>query len=112
MVSKYSSALLKLQSSEKIYLHNPNQLHALSAGSGNKGNIRETFFMCMFDMEHSIGLPSNGDFIVDDTYFFDVGGHKKSFKQVKEIDNVYIASDDIEQGFGQRVPLWLFGFLY
>jgi uncharacterized protein len=112
MVSKYSSALLKLRSPEKIYLHNPNQIYALSTGLSNKGSIRETFFICMFDMGHNIGLPANGDFMVDGKYCFEVGGHKKGFKQIEGLDNAYVVSDDIEHGFGQRVPLWIFGFLY
>jgi len=28
------------------------------------------------------------------------------------IENSFIASDDIEVGFGNKIPLWLFGFLY
>jgi len=112
MVSKYSSALMKLQSPEKVYLHNPNQIHALSAGLGNKGNLRETFFLCMFDMGYNIGLPAAGDFMVDEKYCFEIGGHKKSFDQIKGLEHAYVVSDDIESGFGQRVPLWLFGFLH
>jgi predicted AAA+ superfamily ATPase len=112
MVSKYSKMLTKLQASEKVYLNNPNQIYALSAGFANKGNMRETFFISMFDIGYDIGLPANGDFMVDEKYCFEVGGRKKSFEQIKEIKNAYVASDDIELGVGQRIPLWLFGFLY
>jgi uncharacterized protein len=48
-----------------------------------------------------------------------VGGKGKTFKQtsvplegIKDIKDSFIVSDDIEIGSGNRVPLWLFGFLY
>ena len=43
---------------------------------------------------------------------FEVGGRKKSFVQIADIENGYLAVDDIEVGFGNRIPLWMFGFLY
>jgi hypothetical protein len=49
---------------------------------------------------------------VDDTYLFEVGGKNKSFAQIKDIENSFLAIDDIETGFGNKIPLWLFGFLY
>jgi hypothetical protein len=30
----------------------------------------------------------------------------------KKILNSFVAADDIEIGFGNKIPLWLFGFLY
>ena len=112
MVSKYSSQLARLQAPGKVYLHNTNQIHALSAGLDNKGSIRETFFISMFEYEYDIQLPVNGGCMVEGKYCFEVGGHKKGFNQIKDIGHAYIASDDIEHGFGDRIPLWLFGFLY
>lgn len=32
--------------------------------------------------------------------------------QVKYLDNYLIAADDIETGGTNKVPIWLFGFLY
>jgi hypothetical protein len=37
---------------------------------------------------------------------------KKSFSQIKDLENSYTAVDEIETGHGNRIPLWLFGFLY
>ena len=28
------------------------------------------------------------------------------------IENSFVAADEIEVGFGNKIPLWLFGFLY
>ena len=41
-----------------------------------------------------------------------MAGKNKSFKQVANISNSYVVADDIEVGFGNKIPLWLFGFLY
>ena len=50
--------------------------------------------------------------MVDDNYLFEVGGKNKTQKQISGIDNSFIAADDIEYGFGNKIPLWLFGFMY
>ncbi|MCK5774600.1 MAG: hypothetical protein KAH25_00400 [Bacteroidales bacterium] len=56
--------------------------------------------------------PKQGDFLVDQKYHFEIGGKKKDYKQIANIENSFIAADDIEYGFGNKIPLWLFGFLY
>jgi hypothetical protein len=40
-----------------------------------------------------------------------VGGKTKNNKQVVHKENSFLAIDNIEQGFGNKIPLWLFGFL-
>jgi hypothetical protein len=52
------------------------------------------------------------DFTVDERYIFEVGGKNKSFKQIKDISDSFVVADDIEIGFGNKIPLWLFGFVY
>jgi hypothetical protein len=41
-----------------------------------------------------------------------VGGKNKTKKQIKGIENSYLALDDLEVGSSLTIPLWLFGFLY
>ena len=41
-----------------------------------------------------------------------VGGKRKRFTQIKDLPNSYVVADDLEVGTGNRIPLWLFGFLY
>jgi hypothetical protein len=62
----------------------------------------------------NLGLESSkkGDFLVDEIYIFKVGGKKKGYKQIKEMPESYVVADDIEIGHGNKIPLWLFGFLY
>ena len=56
--------------------------------------------------------PKQGDFLVDNKYLFEVGGRRKSFDQIKDLENSYLAIDDEEIGRGNKIPLWMFGFLY
>lgn len=95
---------------DKIYLANTN-LHYSYCDQVEIGTIREVFFISMFD-EKDITLPSKGDFSIEDTYIVEVGGKTKSYNQIKEMPKSYIVSDDIEIGSGNKIPLWLFGFLY
>lgn len=95
---------------DKIYLGNTN-LHYSYCETVEIGTIREVFFMSMFD-EKDITLSSKGDFIIEDTYTVEIGGKNKTYKQIKDIPNSYIVSDEIEIGSGNKIPLWLFGFLY
>ena len=109
----------KLQKPDKIYLNNTNLIRAITDNS-NKGNERETFFVNQIKsyflnkksfFDENIILAKNGDFIVGD-YTFEIGGKNKDFKQIKGIENSCIVSDDIEIGFKNKIPLYLFGFLY
>jgi len=95
----------------KLYLHNPNLYYAYCK-TAKKGTIRECFFANALSLNHDISYPKLGDFVVDDRYIFEVGGAKKSYKQIKDITNSFVVVDDIEVGFGSKIPLWLFGFLY
>ena len=61
---------------------------------------------------HEVVCAEKGDFLVDGRYLFEVGGPGKGFSQIKDIPDSFIAADDIETGFGNKIPLWLFGFLY
>lgn len=109
MLMKTSKGLGSIEKPEKIYLDNPNLLFATTV---NMGTARETFFMNQLSKEHQVIAPKQGDFYIDEMFSFEIGGKNKSFNQLKEIEKSFIASDDIERGFGNRLPLWLFGFMY
>jgi hypothetical protein len=70
------------------------------------------FFANQLQVLHSLSIPTKGDFLVDDCYLFEIGGKNKSFKQIKDIANFFVVADELEVGFGNKIPLWLFGFLY
>jgi predicted AAA+ superfamily ATPase len=116
------AALLNLLTSEiksykqlskpgKIYLNNSNLMYALSA-KADKGNLRETFFYNQTNVVDSVTMPGQGDFLVGEKYLFEVGGKNKSFEQIKDIENSFLAIDDVEYGRKNRIPLWMFGLLY
>ncbi len=112
-LTKGGSGLGALEKPDKIYLNNPNQIYAISSkGKENIGTIRETFFINMLSVMHKVSMPKKGDFYIDNKYTFEIGGKNKSFKQIKDINNSFLAIDDIETGIGNKIPLWLFGFLY
>ena len=63
-------------------------------------------------VSHDVSAPNEGDFFIDDTYTFNIGDKEKNTNQIKSVNNAYIAADDLEKGVGNKIPLWLFGFLY
>ncbi len=100
-----------LQKPEKIYLHNTNFAYLFSPAKANIGNVRETFFLNQLSALHSVTAPKFGDFMVEDTYVFEIGGAAKTNAQIRGIPNAYLALD-IEGGNNNSIPLWLFGMLY
>ena len=96
---------------DKIFLNNPNLMHVLCPRV-DKGNERETFFASQLQATTDIKHPKQGDFLVADKYLFEVGGKNKTFDQIADMPDSYLAVDDTEIGHGCRIPLWLFGLTY
>ncbi len=96
---------------EKVYLHNTNLSYCYCQNQ-EIGTIREQFFANQVGHKHTLHYPLKGDFMVDEKYTFEVGGKNKDFTQIKNIPNSYVVADDIEIGSRNKIPLWLFGFLY
>ena len=101
----------RLQKPDKLYLENTNLSFAINS-SPDKGALRETFLLNqLLNAGYEVFEPKKGDFWVNGLSL-EVGGKNKSSKQVISEEKYLIASDDIETGWGEKVPLWLFGFLY
>lgn len=100
-----------LVSPEKIFLGNTNLMYALGSRI-NEGTLRETFFLNQLSLNHDVNAPSQGDFLVDNKYLFEVGGKNKTFEQIKDMQDSFLAVDDTEVGSRNRIPLWMFGLLY
>jgi len=96
---------------DKIYLNNTN-LHFAYCPNSNIGTLREVFIASMLQNRHDIEVAKKGDFLVDEKYILEVGGKRKKYKQIANIKNSFVVADDIEIGSGNKIPLWLFGFLY
>ena len=93
---------------EKIYLDNPNLMYALSEGEPNIGNLRETFFYNQMRERNSVISSRVSDFMIG-KYTFEVGGKKKSKKQISNVSDAFVVRDDIEYGNDNIIPLWHFG---
>ena len=106
------SGINRLQKPEKIYLENTNLAYTLAEKNTDIGNMRETFFLNQLSYNHTVEYPNSGDFWVDKKYLFEIGGKTKSGKQIKDASNACIAADNIEYGFGNKIPLWQFGMMY
>lgn len=97
---------------DKIYLDNTALIYALGRENVEIGTVRETFFYNQVRTVMPIVASSVSDFLVDEKYTFEVGGKKKKQKQLQEVENGYVVKDDIEMGYGNIIPLWMFGMLY
>ena len=109
---KDSSGIGVLTKPEKLFLNNTNLMYVLAKDTINIGNVRETFFVNQFKDLHEINLSEKADFIIDKEYTFEIGGKGKTKKQIANLENAFVAKDNIEIGFGNAIPVWLFGFMY
>ena len=111
LLSSESKKVKAMSRPDKIYCDNPNLMHALHPVS-DIGTERETFLLNQLSAVHDVSYPPQGDFKVDGRWLFEVGGAGKGFSQIADVPNSYVVNDDVEIGFGRKIPLWLFGFLY
>ena len=60
-------------------------------------------------------LKDGGTFLLNTQYTKDEVWNqlpKRAQKQIIDIPNAFIVPDNLEYGYRNRIPLWLFGFLY
>ena len=105
-------SISKMNKPEKIYLNNPNLINSLTFTRPSMGTLRETFFLNQLQVSHSVNWSDKSDFLVDDKYTFEIGGKNKTRKQIAGITDAFVAADNIEYAQQNKIPLWLFGFLY
>jgi len=112
LLQSSTKGINSLAKPEKIYLNNTNQIYAFNANKPDIGNLRETFFFNQLQAVSEVTSSKKADFTVDNNYIFEVGGKNKGHEQVVGLENAYLALDNLEYGFGNKIPLWLFGMLY
>ena len=100
-----------LGKTEKVYLDNTNIIYALSGENANIGNVRETFFYNQTRLALDVTSSKVSDFSIG-KYTFEIGGAKKSHRQIKNVADSFIVRDDTEYANGDILPLWTFGLLY
>ncbi len=97
----------EMKKPDKVYMHNTNLLYAIAPDNADKTNLRHTFFYNQVGYKNYLNSSPVADFLVNNTYNVHVGGHK-----IKAPNEQFAAADMIETGEGNKIPLWLFGFLY
>jgi predicted AAA+ superfamily ATPase len=100
-----------LRKPQKIYLENANLFYLIEQEKGfvtETGSIRETFFLNQLRVLFKLFYTEGADFIDNRKRRFEIGGKNK---KAPSPDIIY-AVDEITVGFKNRIPLWLFGFLY
>lgn len=112
MVQSNSKGNKILQKPGKILINNTNLMFALGINNADVGTQRETFFYNQTSFTEKVNYSGKADFILNDKILFEIGGKTKNKKQIKGHNDAFIVADDIELGFGNKIPLWLFGFLY
>ena len=100
---------------KKVFLENTNLLFAINANIGKNEDIgmaRELFVLNQLQNNNLIPMyVKNGDFEVNG-FCFEIGGKSKKNTQIKNIKNSFLALDDIISADKNKIPLYLFGFLY
>ncbi|OQX81310.1 MAG: hypothetical protein B6D56_02510 [Candidatus Omnitrophica bacterium 4484_70.1] len=100
-----------LRKPQKIYLENTNLFYLIEQEKGftiEKGSIRETFLLNQLGSLKKLYYSDKVDFMDREGRLFEVGGKEKKASS----KDIFLALDDIIVGFRNRIPLWLFGFLY
>ncbi|MEM8523825.1 MAG: AAA family ATPase [Bacteroidota bacterium] len=112
-LNRQGKGVSTLQKPDKIYLDNTN-LSLVLRPDLDKGTQRETFALNqLYHATYQSTLPNKGDiYIENEGITIEIGGKNKTKSQIRNVENSYVFVDDIEVGFGDKVPLYLLGFLY
>ncbi len=95
---------------EKVYLQNTNLIYAFWPVQIADQSIKETFFYNSLIYKHTINAgEKNAHFLIDEEKSFSIQTGTLDKKKSKAD---FIAIDGIDKGEDNKIPLWLFGFLY
>ncbi|NVO03163.1 MAG: ATP-binding protein [Bacteroidetes bacterium] len=111
-LKKETSGIKQMSKPDKVYLGNTNYAFALGGEQTNIGSVRESFFMNQVRVKHSVEFSNLVDFRVSEKYNFEIGGKNKTKKQIVNLENAFTVVDNIEIGYGNQIPLWIFGLTY
>ncbi len=106
-----SGGMSMVEKVEKVYLGDTNLIYALSGGTPEIGNVRETFFLSAMSSRNKVTASQVSDFVIDG-HTFEVGGKSKTQRQIKNVEDAFVVKDDIEFAHLNILPLWSFGLNY
>ena len=113
VLRRSGGSMRSMDKPDRIYLGDANLACALAAPEKTDiGTLRETFFVRTLGVLHDVRAGQGADFLVNGRFHFEVGGRNKGSGQIAGKTDAFLALDEIPAGSGQRIPLWLFGFLY
>lgn len=112
MLNRRGKGTSILSKPDKIFLNNPNIYFSMISDTIEIGSVRESFLVNQLFGLYPVELPEYGDFYVDNKYTLELGGKNKTQAQIQNIPDSYVVKDNIENGSGNIIPLWMFGFLY
>lgn len=94
----------------KVMMHNTSLMYSIYPVKVEDQDVLETFFLNNLWKDHKLNKGEKGtSFLVDEKYSFRIctEGYNP-----KNNANIFYALQKAEVGFGNQIPLWLFGFLY
>lgn len=96
----------------KIMMHNPNLMYAIYPIVLDEQVVMETFFVNALWKDHLVNqCNKEHHYIVDEKKKFRICDARGTNKVRYNNDTIY-ARYNTEVGKGNKIPLWLFGFLY
>ena len=96
----------------KVMMHNTNLQYVIYPNKADTQDLMETFFVNCMWKDHTVNQAGKDRFyLVDGKQKFRICNAKSEHKIHDTSDTVY-ARYNTEVGQDNRIPLWLFGFLY
>ncbi len=95
----------------RIYIDNTN-LRIFYNPAADITNIRETFFVNQLSAIAKLSSTKEGLFVVNGKWRFQLTLREGEVEVFEELRNAYRVVDTLISDHPQRIPLWLFGFLY
>lgn len=96
----------------KVMLHNSNLIYAIYPNEIARQNVMETFFVNSLWKDHKVNQGGKESFyVVDECKKFRICDAESKSKMRTNPEIIY-ARYNTEIGKGNKIPLWLLGFLY
>lgn len=95
----------------RVMLHNTNLQYVIYPMTFSEQDVMETFFVGTLKKDHKVNVGSKpGYYIIDGEHRFRICDADN--RKVRYNNDITYARYNTEIGEGNKIPLWLFGFLY
>ena len=96
----------------KVIMHNPNLMYSFYPIKADTQNVMEAFFINTLWKDHIVNQNGrDATYTVDGTWKFRVTD-ANSMNRIRHNSDLLYARYGCEEGSGNTIPIWLFGFLY